>query len=104
MPSGGALVLLLGPGLVTSAERSAAPMLAVLCGGLVIGPDSPPEVGLGAGPTQRRGTAALLGPGTLAEQLQQLGPPAAQLLSWGWPRRRRGGLAEAKRSPLPQPS
>jgi len=55
-------------------------------------------------PTQRRRTAALLGPGTLAgSNAEQLGAAAASLLQLGWPRSAaRGGLLKGKRS-LPNP-
>ncbi|APD48215.1 hypothetical protein KQ302_03140 [Synechococcus sp. CS-602] len=100
----GALVLLLGLVLVTSAERlSGAPMLAVLCGGLLIGRLST-EVGLGrwrqlSGEEQQRFWAQE----RWQSSLQQLGAAAARLLSLGVARV--AGVADwLKQRSLPNPA
>lgn len=100
----GALVLLLGLVLVTSAERlSGAPMLAVLCGGLLIGRLST-EVGLGrwrqlSGEEQQRFWAQE----RWQSSLQQLGAAAARLLSLGVANV--AGVADwLKRRSLPSPT
>ena len=77
----GAVVLLLGLVLVTSAERlTGAPMLAVLCGGLLIGRLGT-EVGRGRW-NQLSGEerSALATPQRWASGLQQLGAASARLL------------------------
>jgi len=105
-----ALVLLLGLGAgPTSAERLSERHVGwpLLCGGLLESADLHRGWPGALAPTQRRGNAALLGPGLLAEQPMQASSGAAApgwLRPGGGPRRRlRGGLAERQRS-LAQPS